>query len=267
MQTITLERFDGGIYQLQFNRPEKYNAFNAEMIAEINATLTELKSRADCQLLLITANGKHFSAGADLTWMQKTIQFTLEENINDAKQLAAMLHNLKHFPAPTVALIQGKTFGGGIGIIACCDIAIAKTNASFCFSEAKIGLIPAVISPYIIEAIGKRNAKRLFLTAEQFSANDAQEYGLINDIAVEQPLFEIGMSLAEQLLENSPQALRQIKQLFSEIDSSSSEENTIELTCDYIANIRVSVEGQEGLNAFLEKRKPKWHIPEPYEEL
>src|SRR5690606_36147731 len=140
--------------------------------------------------------------------------------------------------------IQGKTFGGGIGIIACCDFAVAETNASFCFSEAKIGLIPAVISPYIIAAIGARQAKRLFLTAEKFTSTEANEFGLISELAVEQPLFQAGMSLAEQLLQNSPQALRQIKKLFFQLEKIQAENAISDLTCDYIATIRTSPEGQ-----------------------
>lgn len=267
MKTITLERFAGGVYQLQFNRPEKYNAFNNEMISEINTVLTTLQTREDCQLLLITANGKHFSAGADLAWMQKTIHCTFEENVNDAKLLAQMLHNLKHFPAPTIALVQGKTFGGGIGIIACCDFAIAETTASFCFSETKIGLVPAVISPYVIDAIGANQAKRLFLTAEPFTSTRACELGLISDLAVEQPLFEAGMNLTEILRQNSPQALKTTKQLFFKLAKKLPETAISDFTCEMLATLRTSAEGQLGLTAFLEKRKPKWHVPEPYEEM
>jgi len=258
MKSITVEQFDEGIYQLQLNRPEKYNAFNPDMIDEITVTLNSLKTDSNLRLLLIAGNGKNFSAGADLDWMRNSINYSATENFADAEKLATMLKILNEFPVPTIALVHGKTFGGGIGLIACCDFAIAEINANFCFSETRIGLIPAIVSPYIISAVGNRIAKQLFLSAQVFSAQQAYEYGLISNLAVEQPLFDAGIELAKLLLNNSPQALRMTKQLFHQLAHTQDTHSATHLTCNFISKIRISKEGQEGLTAFLEKRRPNW---------
>lgn len=260
MNYLILHDHSNGIYELQLNRPEKHNAFNASMIRDMRVILTDLALDPYCELLLITAKGQDFSAGADLEWMQASIHYTLSENLADARSLADLLHQLKSLPVPTIALVQGKTFGGGIGLLACCDIVIAEYRASFCFSEVKIGLIPAVISPFIINAMGHRQTQRLCLTAASFSASQALAYGLVSELidTDKESLMTRGLKLAEQLRLNSPEALKQTKALFSKLAATTDEHTILDLSCQAIANARVSPEGQEGVRAFLEKRPPNW---------
>ncbi len=261
MTTILVKPLQEGVYLLQLNRAHTYNAFNATMISEINHALLELAATPTCKLLLIAAAGPHFSAGADLKWMQESIQETYENNLKDAEQFATMLVHLKEFPVPTLVLIQGHTYGGGIGIIACCDIAIAAHDANFCFSEVKWGLIPAIISPHIIRIMGQSRAKQLFFRATPFTASTAQSYGLIAELADSTSLWELGLKVANQLLQNSPHALRQLKTLLLALEQTSDYIEIQRLTTQALAKIRISPEAQEGLRAFLEKRQPHWLLP------
>ena len=261
METILVKPLQEGIYLLQLNRPHAYNAFNATMIAEIYQALLDLATNPVCKLLLIAATGPHFSAGADLKWMQESIQKTYENNLKDAEQFATMLAHLQKFPVPTLALVQGHTYGGGIGIIACCDITIATQDANFCFSEVKWGLIPAIISPYIIRIMGQSRAKQLFFRATPFTATSAQTYGLITELTDATSLWELGLKIANQILQNSPQALRQLKTLLLALEQTSDPIEIQTLTTQALAKIRISSEAQAGLKAFLEKQRPYWLPP------
>ena len=247
-----------GVATLTLNRPEVHNAFDDAMIAELIAVLKDLANNDKVRVLVLTANGKNFSAGADLNWMRSMAQKDYQQNLNDAAELATLMHRLDKFPKPTLALIKGAAFGGALGLVACCDIAIAEENASFCLSEVRIGLIPAVISPYVMRAIGERESRRYFLTAERFSADSALTLGLLHQVVAAGELASQAESLIASLLQNSPAAVSAAKALLHNIYNRKISNNVIAHTTQAIAEIRVSAEGQEGLTAFLEKRKPAW---------
>ncbi len=246
---------EGVFAHIVLNNPEKHNAFDEQLIEDLLKTLKQVNNDPHVRVVLLSAIGPSFSAGADLQWMKKMAVYTEEENVEDAMKLARLMQTLNELSKPTIALIQGNAFGGALGLIACCDIAISAPHASFCFSEVKLGLIPAVISPYAIAAMGERAACRYFLTAERFSADEALKTGLIH--AISNNLLEDGLNLAKQIAQNGPSALNKIKMLTQKV-SSSINEDIIRDTAKAIAEIRVSAEGQEGLSAFLEKRKPNW---------
>jgi methylglutaconyl-CoA hydratase len=247
-----------GIATLTLNRPEVHNAFDDAMIAELVSVLKSLANNDAVRLLLLTANGKNFSAGADLNWMRSMAQKDYNQNLTDAEELATLMHRLDKFPKPTIALVKGAAFGGALGLVACCDIAIADENASFCLSEVKIGLIPAVISPYVMRAIGERQSRRYFLTAERFSAATALELGLLHDVVSADQLAVRAEYFISTLMQNSPVAMSTAKALIHNIYNRKISNNVIAHTTQAIAEIRVSAEGQEGLSAFLSKRKPAW---------
>ncbi|MBV7317279.1 enoyl-CoA hydratase-related protein [Shewanella sp. NIFS-20-20] len=246
-----------GVGQLSLNRPQTHNAFDDIMIAEIITALELFARQADCQVLVLNAQGKHFSAGADLAWMRRQAQMDFEHNLDDAKSLATLMHRLDQFPKPSIALVQGAAYGGALGLICCCDIAIATPDASFCLSEVKLGLIPAVISPYVMRAMGQRQARRYMLTAERFDADTAIKLNVIHQISP--TLDESALPLINQLMANSPQAMAWVKRLVRHIEDGTINQDTLDYTSERIARIRVSDEGQEGLNAFFEKRPPNWH--------
>jgi len=252
-----ISNIKNSILTLTLNRPDLHNAFNDETIALLTQKLKDAETDANVRVIMLAANGKSFCAGADLNWMRKMVHYTYEQNLADARALAELMQTLHGLSKPTIALVQGAAYGGGVGLIACCDIAIASDTAIFCFSETKIGLVPAVISPYVIRAMGERAAQRYFLTAETLDAYEAHRLGLIHIITNAEQLIDTGNSIAETLLNNSPQALRETKKLTREINSLSIDA-AINTTTNCIAKIRISTEGQEGLNAFLEKRKPDW---------
>ncbi|WP_019677362.1 enoyl-CoA hydratase/isomerase family protein [Arsukibacterium perlucidum] len=247
-----------GVASLTLNRPEVHNAFDDLMIAELIQVLDRLAANPDVRLLLLNANGKNFSAGADLNWMRSMAEKNYQQNLDDANELAMLMHKLDKFPKPTVAVVQGAAFGGAVGLVACCDIAIASDNASFCLSEVKIGLIPAVISPYVMRALGERQSRRYFLTAERFSADTAKQLGLLHEVTSASELTEKADALIDGLLQNSPAAISAAKTLIHNIYNRKISDNMVAHTTQAIAEIRVSAEGQEGLGAFLEKRRPNW---------
>ncbi|NQZ12939.1 MAG: enoyl-CoA hydratase/isomerase family protein [Algicola sp.] len=248
-----------GVAHLTLNRPEVHNAFDDIVIGQLIAALNELDANADVRVLVLNSNGKNFSAGADLNWMRSMATKNLEQNLEDAGQLAELMRRLDKFSKPTIALVQGAAFGGALGLIACCDISIATKKASFCLSEVKIGLIPAAISPYVMRSIGEKAARRYFLTAERFFAEQAHHIGLI-DILVEQNenLVEACESQLDLLLGNSPAAMTAAKLLIEAVAEKEINEAVIKDTSRRIAEIRVSPEGQEGLTSFLNKRTPNW---------
>ena len=247
-----------GVATLTLNRPEVHNAFDDAMIAELIAVLRDLANNDNVRVLVLTSNGKNFSAGADLNWMRSMAQKNYQQNLNDAAELATLMHRLDKFPKPTIALVKGAAFGGALGLVACCDIAIAEENASFCLSEVRIGLIPAVISPYVMRAIGERESRRYFLTAERFMAPKAKQLGLLHEVVTEGEMSDVAETLINTMLQNSPAAMSAAKSLIHNIYNRKISNNVIAHTEQAIAEIRVSAEGQEGLTAFLEKRKPAW---------
>ncbi|MBR9906451.1 MAG: gamma-carboxygeranoyl-CoA hydratase [Gammaproteobacteria bacterium] len=241
---------------LTLNRPEVHNAFDDRMIAELLDALAAVRNNNQVRVLVLRSEGKNFSAGADLGWMRSMAAKDYDENIADAAELSRLMQELDELPQPTIALVQGAAFGGAVGLAACCDIALATPASSFCLSEVKIGLIPAVISPYVMRAIGTRQARRYMLTAERFSAEEALRIGLVHDIA--EDLQQAAQPLIEALINNSPAAVTAAKSLAMAVDQQPLNANTRQLTIERIAEIRVSAEGQEGLSAFLEKRAPNW---------
>lgn len=248
------------IATITLNRPEIHNAFDDNLIKQLSENLCIINEDQNIRAVILKAEGKHFCSGADLNWMQRVAKYSHEENIQDAYVLSNLLKTLNTLNKPTIALVQGVVFGGGLGLVAACDIAIAEVNAQFCFSEVKIGLIPAVISPYCIAAIGERAARRYFLTGEKFSVKEALRLNLIHHIVPMHELEKAGLELAETLLKNSPQAVTKAKKLIAEVQHETSNSRLLYLTAEWIADIRTSPEGQEGINAFLEKRKPRWQI-------
>ncbi len=253
---MQLFKKDGPFAHIILNNPEKHNAFNEQLIEDITQTLKDIEQDDSIRVVLLSAEGASFSAGADLNWMKKMAAYSAEENFADAMKLAHLMETLNNLNKPTIALVQGNAFGGALGLIACCDIALSVPTALFCFSEVKLGLIPAVISPYTITAIGERMARRYFLTAERFSAQEALNMSLIHIIS--ENLLSDGLALAEKIAQNGPQALRHIKQLTRKVAQSFMNEDLMQTTAKAIAEARVSQEGQEGLGAFLEKRTPNW---------
>ncbi len=259
----TIKTHNNTIMQIILNNPEKHNAFDEHLIQHLLETLESIEQDDTIRVVILSAEGASFSAGADLNWMKKMAAYSEQENMADAMKLARLMQKLNHLNKPTIALIQGNAFGGALGLIACCDIALSVPSALFCFSEVKLGLIPAVISPYVLAAIGERMSRRYFLTAERFSAEEALRIELIHQI-VEKPenLIKTGLHLAENIANNSPEAIKKIKALTHEVTQKTISENVIQKTAKAIAKARVSSDGQEGLSAFLEKRTAKWVIKE-----
>jgi methylglutaconyl-CoA hydratase len=249
-----------GVATITMNRHEVHNAFDAAIVGRLTELLVELKARKDVRVIVLTGEGKSFSAGADMNWMRSMATFTEEENVEDALHLADLMSLLNGMPVPTIARVNGHAFGGGVGLVACCDIVIASSDAKFCLSEVRLGLVPAVISPYVIAAIGERNARRFFLTAERMSAKLARRAGLVHEIAKDLKLDDAVEHQIGMLLKGGPEALRESKELVFTIAhrGESASEALKRRTAEIIAHIRVGAEGQEGLSAFLEKRAPAW---------
>ena len=239
-------------------RPDKRNAFNDEVIAELNQAFTQLGSSEQVRVIVLAAEGKAFCAGADLNWMRAMADYSREENLADADKLAQMLSTLYRCPKPTIAAIQGDVYAGGIGLISACDIAIAVDSANFCLSEVRLGLAPATISPYVIRAMGARAAHRYFLTAEVFDAVEAQRIGLVHECVSAADLEDKVASVAKKLRNNSPNAVKECKQLVQYVAEATIDEALIAQTVEGIADIRASDEGKEGVQSFLQKRKPNW---------
>jgi len=243
------------------NRPDVHNAFNEKLIGELTTVLQALDAQAAVRAVVLTGHGKSFCAGADLNWMKKMAAYDAAENLADAQALALMLRTLNGLSKPTVACVRGAAFGGGVGLVACCDIAVAAHDAIFSLSEAKLGLIPATISPYVIEAIGARQARRYFLTAERFTAAEAFRIGLVHDIVPEPELDARINELLGDLLVAGPVAQMECKALIRGVAHKPIDASVIAGTAEHIAAVRASPEGKEGVAAFLGKRSPKW-VPE-----
>ena len=250
---------DLGVGIITLNRPERHNAFDDALIAELSDAIDRMTVDPAVRVLVISSTGKSFCAGADLNWMKRAAGYGNDENMRDSRALAEMLRKLAQCPKPTMARIQGPAYGGGVGLVACCDVAIATFEAQFSLTEVKLGLIPAVISPHVIAAIGERYARRYMLTAERFSAAEAYRIGLLHEIVTDvAALDEAVGEIVDALLNNGPRALAECKQLITAVAWKPLSPQVIEDTAQRITRLRASEEGREGMNAFLEKRKPSW---------
>ncbi len=248
----------GAVLTLTLSRPEVRNAFNDEVIAEITAAFLDAASRAEVRAVVLAAEGPAFCAGADLNWMRRMADYSHAENLADAAQLAEMLRVMYHCPKPTIARIQGDVYAGGMGLVAACDMAVSVDTANFCLSEVKLGLIPATISPYVIRAMGTRAAHRYFLTAERFDATEAQRIGFVHEVVSADQLDAKVAELTSALVNASPNAVRSCKMLVQEVAGREISAPLIGRTVEGIADIRTSSEGREGVQSFLQKRKPSW---------
>lgn len=256
-ETLLLTR-DDQVARLRLNRPEVSNAFDADLIASLTAVLAELGSDSAVRVVVLEGAGPSFSAGADLNWMRGMAAATEADNRRDALALARLMRTLDELPKPTIARVQGAALGGGVGLVACCDIAIAASAAKFGLTEARLGLLPAVISPYVIAAIGARQARRWFATAEVFDAATAQRLGLVHEVVVAEQLDAAVQRQIDLLLKAGPLAAGSAKALVRGIAASAERDAQDTENAALIARLRVSAEGQEGLAAFLDKRPPQW---------
>lgn len=256
-ETLELKR-EGFLATVTLNRPDVRNAFNETTIAELTQVFLSLDSDPSVRVVVLAANGPAFCAGADLNWMKKMADYTYEENLADAGQLAAMLSAIYHCSKPVIARVQGDCYAGGMGLLAACDIAVSADTANFCLSEVKLGLIPATISPYVIRAMGEQAARRYFVTAERFSAQQAKACGLIHELVTPELLDEKVTELVRQISANSPNAVMQAKRLVQTVAGQTLTPELVAATVKGIAEIRASDEGREGVRSFLEKRKPGW---------
>jgi len=247
-----------GIATVTLNNPDKHNAFDDDIIKQLTTIFTDISQRDDISIMVLNSEGKSFSAGADLGWMKRMANYSYEDNLTDANALAQMLKALNFLPQTTIAQIQGAAFGGAVGLASCCDIVIASNKASFCLSEVKLGLIPATISPYVVDAIGLKASRRYFQTAERFFADKAQQLGLVDEVVAPDELLQEVDAMIEKLLANGSQARRQAKKLSQDVAFQTIDDDLLKDTSERIAAIRVSDEGQEGLTAFFEKRTPDW---------
>lgn len=257
-QSVIYSVDDRNIATVTLNRAEKHNAFNDEMIIELTRLFKKAGEDENVRALILRAEGKSFSAGADLNWMKKMASYTEAQNESDALGLATMLQTLYKMPKPTIARVQGAAFGGAVGLIACCDIAIGSKLSKFCLSEVKIGLIPATISPYVVEAMGARVCRRYFQTAEVFSARRARRLGLLSESVTEDELDSTIDDILSNIMKNGPQAVAKAKDLVQWVSTQEIDDALLTQTSKLIAQVRTSDEGQEGLSAFLEKRSASW---------
>ncbi|MGB0572985.1 MAG: enoyl-CoA hydratase/isomerase family protein [Alphaproteobacteria bacterium] len=248
----------GGVGRITMARPEKHNAFDDGLIADLSAAFEAAGRDEAVRVVVLEGEGKSFSAGADLGWMQRMADYSDAENLEDARKLAHMVRVLNELPRPTIARVQGAAFGGGVGLVAACDITLASQAASFCLSEARLGLIPSVISPYVVEAIGARAARRYFQTAERFDAETALGLGLVQEVVPRERLDGRLDELIGILLDNGPAAMAASKDLIRRVASGPVDDAMVEDTAQRIADIRATDEGREGVQAFLEKRRPIW---------
>lgn len=246
------------VARITMARAAKHNAFDDVLIADLSEVFATLAGDDDVRVVVLESEGKSFSAGADLGWMRRMADYSDADNLADARALASMMQNLNEMPKPTIARVQGAAFGGGVGLVAACDIAIASEAASFCLSEVRLGLIPAVISPYVVEAIGPRAARRYFQTTERFHANEAHRLGLVHEVVLPEELDDRVAAMIATLLENGPAAMAAAKDLIRRVSSGPVDAPMIEDTARRIADIRATGEGREGLSAFLEKREAAW---------
>ncbi|MGH6891211.1 MAG: enoyl-CoA hydratase/isomerase family protein [Dongiaceae bacterium] len=254
---ILIERADQ-IATVRLNRPDKHNAFDEQLIAELTQAFRDLAAEAAARVIVLAANGASFSAGADLDWMKRMSVLSRADNERDSLLLADLMVAIDRCPKPVLGLVEGAAFGGGVGLVACCDIAIATSNATFCLSEVRLGLIPAVISPYVANAIGPRACRRYFLTAERFDAATAERLGLVHRVVAPDALPAARDEMIGHLLKGGSSAQASAKTLIAHVAYTPINEVLERDTAWRIADARASAEGKEGVAAFLEKRKPNW---------
>ncbi len=248
-----------GVYTITLSRPDVRNAFNETLIGEIRQAFEQAGSDPAVRCIVLAAEGKAFCAGADLNWMRRMADYNRQQNIDDAGELARMLRTIFECPKPTIARVQGDVYAGGMGLVATCDMAVSLDSAGYCLSEVKLGLIPATISPYVIRAMGARASHRYFLTAERFDAAEALRLGLVHEVvSSEAQLDERVSALVQALLLASPNAMRECKQLLRDVAGQEINDALVAQTVAGIADIRASAEGKEGVQSFLQKRKPSW---------
>lgn len=256
---VQLRQRADGVTEVVLNRPEKRNAFDAVIIQQLIDAFTHINNDPNTKVTILRSEGKHFSAGADLGWMRGMADNSHQENLDDSRQLARLMSVLNTLSRPVICLIQGAAYGGAVGLVACCDIVIAEEQSRFCLSEVKLGLIPAVISPYVVRAIGERQARRYFISAEVFNARQAEHYGLVHRVCEDVAAMESRCDeLLAQLALNGPEAMQAAKDLVFAVSQKPIDDTVIDDTAHRIADIRVGEEGQEGLNAFLNKRRANW---------
>ena len=266
-EALAIER-QGPIGLITMNRPERHNAFDDALIAELTEAFRSMEAEDGIRVVVLSGTGKSFSAGADLNWMKRMAGFSMEENRRDAMGLAALMRTIAHLRKPTIARVQGTAMGGGVGLVACCDVAVATQVATFALSEVKLGLIPAVISPYVVAAIGERAARRYFLTGERFDAAEAWRLGLVHEIAGnEDEMDETIGAIVDAMLAASPMAQKEAKDLIRAVSNRPLTSEVAQETAERIAKIRSSPEGREGVAAFLEKRRASWIAPDPESEI
>lgn len=261
LQTLKISRRAAGVAQVTMARPAVFNAFDEAMIAELDAVFAELSADPTVRVIVLAGEGKHFSAGADLQWMQRASTASVEWNLEDARRFAAMLWRIENCPKPTVARVQGAALGGGVGLACVCDIAIAADNASFAVSEAKFGILPAVIGPYVTNAVGKRQARRLALTTTRIAAAEALAIGLVQQLVALDDLDAAIDATVKELLIGGPNAQSEIKALYAQFDVGVITPEARELTAQTISRVRGTAEAREGFAAFLGKRPANW-IPQ-----
>lgn len=256
-QTLTVE-IARMVATVTLNRPELRNAFNETTIDELTHAFGTLSDNMEVRAIVLAAHGPAFCAGADLNWMKKMSGYSHEENRADAMRLASMLSAIYLCRKPVVAKVQGDCYAGGMGLVAACDVVVASDVVSFCLSEAKLGLTPATISPYVIKAMGEQAARRYFVTAERFSAQEAQRIGFVHVLSSKDELDATAKTIVDTLVMNSPNAVEQAKRLVKDVAGAPLDDTLIAETAQRIADIRSSEEGKEGVRSFLEKRKPSW---------
>ncbi|MBI5786644.1 MAG: enoyl-CoA hydratase/isomerase family protein [Rhodocyclales bacterium] len=250
---------DQGVGIITLNRADRHNAFDGQTVGELIQALAGMAGDSAARVVVISSTGKTFCAGADLEWMRTAAKWTSAENEADARVLAEMLHRLATLPKPTIARVQGPAYGGGVGLIAACDIAVATFEAQFALSEVKLGLIPATISPHVIAAIGERHARRYMLTAERFSAAEAYRLGLLHEMVADEAALDQALgAVIDALLANGPGALAECKDLIRNVTHRPLDAALIAETARRIARVRAGEEGRQGIAAFLEGRKPNW---------
>ncbi|PTT78600.1 enoyl-CoA hydratase [Pelomonas sp. HMWF004] len=250
--------FAGPIARVTLNRPEVRNAFNEALIAELTQAFTTLGQDTSLRAIVLAAEGKAFCAGADLNWMKAFAHYSWEENHADATRLADMLWAIYSCPLPVIARVQGDVYAGGVGLVACADIVVAVETAGFCLSEAKLGLLPATIGPYVVKALGEQASRRYFVTAERFSAAEAQRLGLVHEVVAADALDAKVDELAAAIAANGPAAVRACKRLVKDVAGREITAALRDDTARRIADIRASSEGRDGVQSFLNKAKPSW---------
>lgn len=247
-----------GVATVTLNRPDVHNAFDDRLAHDLLSALRRLGTDPAVRTVVLAAKGKNFCAGADMNWLERSANYSEEQSLSDARRLAELMSTLNGLPKPTIARVQGAAFGGGVGLVACCDIAIASQTASFSLSEVRLGLIPAIIGPYVIRAIGERQARRYFLSAERFDAEEALRIGMVHEVVPPESLDERIEQLLGTFAGNAPIAMSAAKDLVQTIGRTPPGTATVEETARRFARIRAGEEGREGLDAFLNKRKPNW---------